>query len=85
MATPKTPEFPDDLREQIAILRADLARLTATAADDVAEGVASARRQAAQSGREAKATVVDAVLANPLSAVGIAAGLGFLLGIFTRR
>ena len=43
------------------------------------------RRQAAQSGREAKATVVDAVLANPLSAIGIAAGLGFLLGVFTRR
>ena len=85
MATSKNPELPDDLREQIAILRADLARLTATAADDMAEGVASARRQAAQSGREAKATVVDAVLANPLSAVGIAAGLGFLLGIFTRR
>ncbi|MDP2739828.1 MAG: DUF883 C-terminal domain-containing protein [Pseudorhodobacter sp.] len=85
MATSKTPELPDDLREQIAILRADLARLTATAVDDVTETVGAARRKAVKSGYEAKDTVVDAVLANPLSAVGIAAGLGFLLGIFTRR
>lgn len=80
-----SPELSDDLREQIAQLRADLAKLTATAAADLSGGVEAARHQAAQSGRAAKDSVVDAVTANPLGAIGIAAGLGFLLGVMTRR
>ncbi|MDP4033174.1 MAG: hypothetical protein Q8P60_10050 [Pseudorhodobacter sp.] len=85
MATLKTPELPEDLREQIAILRADLAKLKTTAANEVANSVEAVGRKAAKSGREARESVVEAVLANPLGAIGIAAGLGFLLGVFTRR
>ncbi len=75
----------DELRAQVATLRADFAKLSTTAADGVGDSIGAAARQAAKSGREAKATVVDAVLANPLASLGVAAGIGYLLGVFTRR
>ncbi|EEW26673.1 DUF883 family protein [Rhodobacter ferrooxidans] len=78
-------EFTDDLREQVAALRADLAKLTTTASEGVTEGVGAARKQVEKAGHDAKISVVDAVVANPLGAIGIAAGLGFLVGVMTRR
>jgi len=75
----------DDLRAQVATLRADIAKLSATAAEGVGDGIDSAGRRMARTGREAKASVVDAVAANPLIAVGLAAGVGYLLGMLMRR
>ena len=75
----------DDLRAQIATLRADFAKLSATAAEGVGDGIDAAGRQVARTGRDAKASVVDAVTANPLIAVGVAAGVGYLLGMLMRR
>lgn len=81
----KTGPSPDDLSEQIEALRADLARITATAKESIVEGVGSAGRKIEQTGRDARASVTDAVLKHPLAAVGIAAGLGFVLGMITRK
>ena len=75
----------EDLRDQIATLRADLARLSSTASDKVQDGLDAAGRQAVETGREARRGVVDAVTANPLTAIGVAAGVGYLLGVLTRR
>jgi ElaB/YqjD/DUF883 family membrane-anchored ribosome-binding protein len=75
----------EELRAQVATLRADIGKLSSTAAGGVGEGIDAAGKQIARSGREARASIVDAVIANPLAAVGVAAGIGYLLGVFTRR
>lgn len=75
----------DDVGQHIETLRADLAQRSATAAGNVADGVSTAKRRIGQSGRDARASVTDAVLEHPLAAVGLAAGLGFVLGMVTRR
>jgi len=75
----------EEMREQIATLRKDVARMTASAAEDVKDGFGAAGRQVARSGREARDGVIDAVTANPLTAIGIAAGVGYLIGVLTRR
>ena len=75
----------DDLGQQIEALRADLLKLAATITGDVSGGVGKASHQIAQSGRDAQATATHAVRGNPLAAVGIAAGLGLLLGLIARK
>lgn len=85
MLTNQNGASSDDLHKQIATLRADVAKLTASAADDVKDGLGAARRQALKSGRDAREGVVDAVTEHPLTAIGIAGGVGYLLGILTRR
>ena len=84
-ASAKVAETTDDLGQQIETLRADLARISATAATNVADGVSTAGRRIGQSGRAARASVTDAMLEHPLTAVGLAAGLGFALAMVTRR
>lgn len=75
----------DDIRQQIETLRADLVKLAATVSDDLSGGIESAGRQIGQTGRDARASATTAVLDHPLAAVGIAAGLGLLLGVMARK
>jgi ElaB/YqjD/DUF883 family membrane-anchored ribosome-binding protein len=74
-----------DIGQQIATLRADLAQLTATITDDMSQGLEVAGRRIGQTGREAQTTATNAVLGHPLTAIGIAAGIGLLLGLVTRK
>ncbi|MBE0453239.1 glycine zipper domain-containing protein [Roseovarius autotrophicus] len=83
--TAKTAPSPEDISQQIETLRADLMKLASTITGDVAEGVDSAGRQISQTGRDARETATNAVLEHPLAAVGIAAGLGLLLGLVVRK
>lgn len=81
----KAAPSPDDISQQIETLRADLMKLAATVKDDVSEGIGKAGRQIGQTGRDARATATNAVLDHPLAAIGIAAGLGLLLGLVARK
>jgi ElaB/YqjD/DUF883 family membrane-anchored ribosome-binding protein len=80
-----TTNFPEDLGEQIAALRADLVKLAETVSSDVSDGIGSAGRQISQSGRDARDSATATVLDHPLAAVGIAAGLGLLVGLVARK
>ena len=84
-STTKSTPSSDDLSAQIEALRADLKKLFATLSDDVSDSVGKARQQIGHAGQDARATATSAVLEHPLTAVGIAAGVGFLLGMFTRK
>ena len=85
--TSNTAATPDreDLSKQIEALRADLTKLAATLSDDVAEGIGNAGRHIGQTGRDARATATNTVTEHPLAAVGIAMGLGLLLGMVARK
>ncbi len=96
-------ELNNDMSKQMAILRDDIANLTAavaeygkaqatilrTAATDQASGIADAGKVAARAVRaKAESTYSDAeeaVRANPAAAVGVAAGVGFLVGLLATR
>jgi ElaB/YqjD/DUF883 family membrane-anchored ribosome-binding protein len=83
--TPRNALSVDDLGQQIEALRADLVKLAATITSDVTDGIGSAGRQIGRTGRDVRASATDTVLGHPLSAVGIAAALGLLLGLILRR
>ncbi|WP_114966472.1 DUF883 family protein [Alkalilacustris brevis] len=76
---------PDELSQQVEDLRADLMKLAATVRDDVSEGIDKAGRQISQTSRDAQATATNAVINHPMTAVGVAAGAGFLLGMMARK
>ena len=71
----------DDLANQIEAIRADLQNLTSTVGRIARSQVNRAQDAAMEPANEAEA----AIRRNPLQAVAIAAGLGFLFGVFTRR
>jgi ElaB/YqjD/DUF883 family membrane-anchored ribosome-binding protein len=71
----------DDLANQMAAIRADLQNLTSTVGRIAGKQVNRAQDKAMETAYEAE----EAIKRNPLSAVVIAAGLGFLFGVFTRR
>lgn len=96
-------ELNTDVAKQMAILRDDIANLTATVAEygkaqgallkstaaEKAAEVADAGTATAETVKK-KATKTyldaeDAVRANPGTAIGIAAGIGFLVGMMTAR
>ena len=81
----KAAPSPEDISAQIETLRADIMKLAATVTGDVSDGIEKAGRQIGQTTRDARATATDAVLDHPLAAIGIAAGLGLLLGLVVRR
>lgn len=81
----KAAAAPDDLSHQIEALRADFAKLASTLSDTMAEGVGKAGQQIGQTGRDARTTATNAVLDHPLTAVGIAAGVGLLFGMMARK
>jgi ElaB/YqjD/DUF883 family membrane-anchored ribosome-binding protein len=71
----------DDLAKQIDAIRADLQNLTSTVGRIAGKQVNRAQDKAVDTAHEAE----EAIKRNPLQAVAIAVGLGFLFGVFTRR
>jgi|GEM_PF-610035 len=84
-ASAATAATADDLSQKIDAVRANLTTLTAKVSDDVADRVGKAGRQITRSGRNFRATATNTVLAHPLSAVGIAMGVGLVMGLIARR
>jgi len=81
---------------QLNALRDDLAKLGdsvgkaandtgKTLARDIEDGVAGAARYVSHKGHEADLRVETAIASNPYLALGLAAGVGLLLGALTRR
>ena len=79
MPTP-SPEA-QELTNQIDAIRADLQNLSSTVGRMANKQINRAQDKALDAANEAEA----AIKRNPLSAVAIAVGLGFLFGVFTRR
>lgn len=84
-STIESAASPDDLSHQIEALRADLAKLASTLSDNMAEEIGKAGHQIGQTSRDARTTATSAVLDHPLTAVGIAAGVGLLFGMMARK
>jgi uncharacterized protein YjbJ (UPF0337 family) len=70
-----------DLADQIEAIRTDIQSLTSTVGRIANKQIGRAQDRATEAANE----VEDAIRRNPLSAVAIAAGLGFLFGVLTRR
>jgi ElaB/YqjD/DUF883 family membrane-anchored ribosome-binding protein len=71
----------EDLAGQIDAIRADLQTLTSTVTHIANKQLSRAQDKALQTANDAE----EAIRRNPLSAVALAIGLGFLFGVFTRR
>jgi len=69
------------LADQIDAIRADMQNLTSTVSRIANSQINRAQGKAMETAQEAE----EAIKRNPLQAVAIAAGLGFLFGVFTRR
>ena len=70
-----------DLTGEIDAIRADLQSLTSTVSRIANKQINRAQDRAVETANQAE----EAIRQNPLSAVAIAIGLGFLFGVFTRR
>jgi ElaB/YqjD/DUF883 family membrane-anchored ribosome-binding protein len=71
----------DDLADEIEAIRADIQNLTSTVSRIANDKLNQAQAGAMESAKEAE----DAIRRNPLQAVAIAIGIGFLFGVMTRR
>lgn len=71
----------DDLARQVDAIRADVQNLSSTVKNIAGKQINRAQDKAAEAAADAEA----AIRQNPLTAIAIAAGLGFLFGVFTRR
>lgn len=71
----------DELAKQIAAIRADLQKLTSTVGGIAGKGLDRAQDKAMATAADAE----EAIRRNPIQAVAIAVGLGFLFGVLTRR
>jgi ElaB/YqjD/DUF883 family membrane-anchored ribosome-binding protein len=80
-ATGAASRDPDDFADQIDAIRADIQNLSSTVGRIANRQLGRAQDKAIETAQEAE----DAIRRNPLSAVAIAVGLGFLFGVFTRR
>jgi ElaB/YqjD/DUF883 family membrane-anchored ribosome-binding protein len=69
------------LADQIDAIRADMQNLTSTVSRIANTQINRAQGKAMDAAQDAE----DAIKRNPLQAIAIAAGLGFLFGVFTRR
>ncbi len=78
---PTPPPEAQELANQIDAIRADLQNLSSTVGRIANKQINRAQDKAVDAANEAEA----AIRRNPLSAVAIAVGLGFLFGVFTRR
>jgi ElaB/YqjD/DUF883 family membrane-anchored ribosome-binding protein len=76
-----TSSSAEDLNEQIEAIRADIQSLTHTVGRIANTQINRAQDKAMETAAEAE----EAIKRNPLSAVAIAVGLGFLFGVFSRR
>jgi ElaB/YqjD/DUF883 family membrane-anchored ribosome-binding protein len=70
-----------DLANEIEAIRADIQSLTSTVSRMANKQINRAQESAMETAQEAE----EAIRRNPLSAVAIAVGVGFLFGVFTRR
>lgn len=86
----------DVIAQQISALRADIVKLAGTLqssatnsgtalAQDMTDGLNDAARYLGRKGHAADMRIEGAVAANPYLALGLAAGLGLLVGVMTRR
>jgi ElaB/YqjD/DUF883 family membrane-anchored ribosome-binding protein len=71
----------EELNDQIEAIRADLQSLSSTVGRIANTQMGRAQDKAMETANQAE----EAIRQNPLSAVAIAVGLGFLFGVFTRR
>lgn len=71
----------EELAKQVDAIRADLQNLTSTVKNIAGKQLNRAQDKAIEAAHDAE----EAIKQNPLTAVAIAAGLGFLFGVFTRR
>ncbi len=71
----------EDLAQQIDAIRGDIQNLTSTVSRIAGKQLNRAQDKAMETASEAE----DVIRKNPLQAVAIAAGIGLLLGILTRR
>lgn len=89
------PDY-DALLAQIAAMRADMTRMAAQMTDSVtthgaamaqtvSEGITDARQYALRKGHAADVRIEHAIAANPYVAIGLAAGIGLLLGAMARK
>lgn len=94
-ASDAIPDY-DALLAQLTSLRGEMAKLatsvTAAAsksgtaiAQDMTNGFGDARRYVTRKSHDADLRVEGAIAANPYLALGLAAGLGLLLGVLSRR
>jgi ElaB/YqjD/DUF883 family membrane-anchored ribosome-binding protein len=79
--SPSTGRDAQDLTDQIEAIRADIQSLTSTVGRMAGKQLNRAQDKAVETANQAE----EAIRHNPLSAVAIAVGLGFLFGLFTRR
>ncbi|MGD2026137.1 MAG: DUF883 C-terminal domain-containing protein [Methyloceanibacter sp.] len=71
----------EELAAQIEAIRAEMQNISATMGRLAEKGV----HQAQDKALETKESAEEAIKQNPLQAIAIAAGLGLLIGILTRR
>jgi ElaB/YqjD/DUF883 family membrane-anchored ribosome-binding protein len=77
---PTSPET-QELAEQLETIRAEVQNLTSTVGRIANKQLGRAQDKAVEAASQAE----DAIRQNPLQAVAIAVGLGFLFGVLTRR
>lgn len=86
----------DAIGAQIAALRADIVKLAGSVqssatssgtalAKDMSDGLNDAAHYLGRKGHAADLRIEGAVAANPYLSLGLAAGLGLLVGVMTRR
>lgn len=80
-STKRAARDAEDLAAQIDAIRADMQNLTSTVSRIANTQMGRAQDKAMETAQDAQ----EAIKRNPLQAVAIAAGLGFLFGVFTRR
>jgi ElaB/YqjD/DUF883 family membrane-anchored ribosome-binding protein len=80
-ATKRTGPASAEVSDQIDAIRADIEALASTVGRIANRQLNRAQDKMAETARDAE----DAFRRNPIAAVAIAAGLGFLFGAFTRR
>jgi ElaB/YqjD/DUF883 family membrane-anchored ribosome-binding protein len=78
---PSVKRDAEDVAKQLDAIRADVQNLTSTVKNIAAKQMNRAQDKAVEAAHDAE----EAIKQNPLTAVAIAAGLGFLFGVFTRR
>jgi len=81
----KTSSNTEDLSHQMEVLRADMAKLMTTVSGDVTDGLDQAGRQISRVSRDARTAATNSVIDHPLAAMGIAVGVGLLLGLVARK
>lgn len=95
MKMPAPADF-DGLIAQLAALKDDMTKLTGSVttlaerrgrkmANDISDGVSEAVHYVERKGGSAEAEFEKSVTTHPLIALGLAAGIGLLIGAMTRR